>query len=142
MTLEQMINNIGQFGESLNDLQPELEQLMADIVLELKADSPVDTGALRSSIRGEATSNSLTLFMNDYGMFQNYGVGPTSKYGVGPRTVEFGINPRPSSEPFYMYKKRTFGLQPYRGTGWFSLQNIQDQFAEELGTEIIARTFN
>ena len=142
MTLDQMINNIGQFGESLNDLQPELEQLMADIVLELKADSPVDTGALRSSIRGEATSNSLTLFMNDYGMFQNYGVGPTSKYGVGPDQVEFGISPRPSSEPFYMYKKRTFGLAPYRGTGWFSLMNIQDRFAEELGTEIIARTFN
>ena len=101
----------------------------------------VNNGSLRSSIRGEATSSSMTLYMNDYGMFQNYGVGPTSKQGVGPKTVEFGVNPRPQSEPFYMYKKRSFGLQPYRGQGWFSMENIIDTFATELGTEIIARTF-
>lgn len=141
MTLDQMISNIDRFGESLNDLQPELENIMSDVVRDLKADSPVDTGALRSSIRGEASSNSMTLYMNDYGMFQNYGVGPTSSRGPGPRKVEFGINPRPSSEPFYMYKKRKFGLQPYRGTGWFSMETIIDQFTEELGSEIIARTF-
>ena len=142
MTLQEMINNIGQFGESLNDLQPELELLMDDVVSELKRNAPVDTGALRNTIRGEATSNSATIFMNDYGMFQNYGVGPTSKQGSGPRKVEFGISPRPSSEPFYMYKKRLFGLQPYRGVGWFSMENIIDRFTEELGTEVIARTFN
>lgn len=142
MTIQEMMNNLDQFGESLNDLQPELENLMSDVVSELKRNAPVDTGALRNTIRGEATSNSATLFMNDYGMFQNYGVGPTSKMGVGPRKVEFGISPRPSSEPFYMYKKRQWGLQPYRGTGWFSMENILDRFTEELGTEVIARTFN
>jgi hypothetical protein len=140
-TLEEMINDIDQFGESLNDLQPDIQALMEDIVLELKANSPVDTGALRSSIRGEATSDSMTLFMNDYGMFQNYGVGPQPKMGASPRKVEFGINPRPSSEPFYMYKKRKFGLQPYRGQGWFNFDNIVETFSEELGTEIIARIF-
>ena len=137
MTLQEMIGNIGQFGEALDDLQPEIQTYMDDVVRELKKDSPVDTGALRSSIRGQATSNSMTLFMIDYGMFQNYGVGP----GTNPRRVEFGVNPRPSMEPFYMYKKRSFGLAPYRGTGWFSLENITQQFTEELGTEIIARIF-
>lgn len=141
-TLEEMINDIGQFGESLNDLQPEIETYMNDVVAELKKDSPVDTGALRSSIRGEATSSSMTIYMNDYGQFQNYGVmGTNGTKGATPKAVEFGINPRPSSEPFYAFKKRQFGLQPYRGSGWFSLENIKEGFAEELGTEIIARTF-
>ena len=49
---------------------------MGAIVTDMQMNAPVDTGALRSSIRGEATSNSMTLYMNDYGMFQNYGVGP------------------------------------------------------------------
>ncbi len=71
ITVEQMMSQLDQFGESLNDLQPDIQNLMDDIVVELKANSPVDTGSLRSSIRGEATSDTMTLFMNDYGMFQN-----------------------------------------------------------------------
>lgn len=137
MTVQEMMNNLDQFGESLNDLQPELENLMGDIIGDMKRNAPVDTGALRNSIRGEATSNSMTIFMNDYGNFQNYGVGPSPKNGT-IKKVEFGISPRPSSEPFYMFKKRQFGL---RAKDWFSLEEIKDQFAEELGTEIIARTF-
>ena len=39
-TLEEMINDIGQFGESLNDLQPEIETLMTDVVFELKKNAP------------------------------------------------------------------------------------------------------
>tara|TARA_R110000796_G_scaffold28582_1_gene78026 strand:+ start:146 stop:559 length:414 start_codon:yes stop_codon:yes gene_type:complete len=137
MTLQEMMNNLDQFGESLNDLQPELESLMSEIVGDMKRNAPVDTGALRNSIRGEATSNSMTIFMNDYGNFQNYGVGPSPKNGT-IKKVEFGISPRPSSEPFYMFKTRKFGL---RAKDWFSLEEIKDQFAEELGAEIIARTF-
>jgi len=134
MTLDQMINNLDQFGENLNDLQPDIERLMGDILGDLRSNAPVDTGALRNSIRGEATSNSLTLYMNDYGMFQNYGVGPVSPL----RKVEFGISPRPSAEPFYMFKKRVLGL---RAQSWFSLEDIKEQFGAELGAEIIARTF-
>lgn len=140
MTIEEMMANLDQFGESLNDLQPELESLMADIVGDMRRSAPVaqvNGGALRNSIRGEATSNSMTIFMNDYGMFQNYGVGPSPKNGT-VKKVEFGISPRPSSEPFYMFKKRKFGL---RARDWFSLEDIKDQFAEELGSEIIARIF-
>ena len=71
---------------------------MGDIIGDMKRNAPVDTGALRNSIRGEATSNSMTIFMNDYGNFQNYGVGPSPKNGT-IKKVEFGISPRPSSEP-------------------------------------------
>ena len=134
ITVEQMMSQLDQFGESLNDLQPDIEQLMGTIITDMKMDAPVDTGALRSSIRGEATSNSMTLYMNDYGMFQNYGVGPVSP--LNP--VEFGISPRPSSEPFYMFKKRILGL---RAQSWFSLEQIKRDFGQELGAEIIARTF-
>ena len=133
-TLEEMMADIGQFGESLRDLQPDIEQLMTNIVGDMKRMAPVDTGALRNSIRGEATSNSMTLYMNDYGNFQNYGVGPNSVI----KKVEFGISPRPSSEPFYMFKTRKFGLNAQE---WFSLEQIKEEFAQELGTEIIARTF-
>lgn len=133
-TIEEIMNDLNQFGESLNNLQPELEELSRGILSEMKSRAPVDTGALKNSIRSEITSSSLTIFMNDYGNFQNYGVGPNTIINK----VEFGINPQPASPPFYMFKTRKFGLP---AKAWFSLEQIKEELAQELGTQIIARTF-
>jgi len=136
LTVEQMMSRLDQFGVSLRDLQPDIESLIDGIVTDMKSASPVDTGALRSSIRGEATANSLTLYMNAYGNFQNYGV--TAASGPSVNRVEFGVSPRPSSEPFYAFKRRSFGL---RAQDWFSVEDIKNRFGRELGQEIIARIF-
>lgn len=152
MTLDQMISRIDQFGESLNDLQPEIEAIRDEIVSDLRGNAPRKSGKLISSIRGEATSNSLTLYMNDYGFFQNYGVNPapggTMVGAIAPPTFGISVKPRGGNE-FYSFQKRMFGLEPNRGNsqyqgpdgGWFSIEQIKEEFAQELGEEIIARTF-
>ena len=145
MTASEMARRIGQFGESLNDLQPEIEQLMGGIVRDLKANAPTDTTRLRSSIRGEATSKTMTLYMNDYGFFQNYGVLPTTQI----KPVEFGVGERPRQGLFYSFQKRKFGIPYNRGQGnyqgkeggWFSIKQIKEEFGQQLGTEIIAKAF-
>ena len=151
MTLDQMISRIDRFGESLNDLQPEIEAIRDEIVSDLKGNAPSDTGALISSIRGEATSNSLTLYMNNYGFFQNYGVNPRNGEKKPAIAVpKFGISVRPGSGDFYAFQGGEFGIKPNRGNsrytgpdgGWFSIEQIKDDFGTELGAEIIARTFN
>ena len=150
MTLDQMISRIDRFGESLNDLQPEIEAIRDEIVSDLKGNAPSDTGALRSSIRGEATTNSLTLYMNDYGFFQNYGVNSGNGAKPAIKVPRFGISEQPRSAPFYAFQGGMFGIKPNRGNGgytgpdggWFSIEQIKDDFGTELGAEIIARTFN
>lgn len=149
MTLAQMIGRIDQFGESLNDLQPEIEAIRDEIVLGLKSNAPFNIGDLRSSIRGEATSNSLTLYMNDYGFFQNYGVNSGNGDQPAIAVPKFGISEQPRSAPFYAFQGGMFGIKPNRGNGaytgpdggWFSLEQIKEDFGTELGAEIIARTF-
>jgi len=150
MTLDQMISRIDQFGESLNDLQPEIEAIRDEIVSDLRGNAPRKSGKLISSIRGEATSNSLTLYMNNYGFFQNYGVNPAEGTGVAIAPPTFGISVKPrGGNEFYSFQKRMFGLEPNRGNsqyqgpdgGWFSIEQIKEEFAQELGEEIIARTF-
>ena len=152
MTLDQMISRIDRFGESLNDLQPEIEAIRDEIVSDLKGNAPVaavNGGGLRSSIRGEATSNSLTLYMNDYGFFQNYGVNSGNGNKPAIKVPRFGISEQPRSAPFYAFKGGMFGIKPNRGNGgytgpdggWFSIEQIKEEFGEELGSEIIARTF-
>ena len=150
MTLAEMTRRIDQFGESLNDLQPEIEAIKDDIVSDLKSNAPYKEGGLRTSIRGEATSNSLSISMNDYGFFQNYGVN--SRYGAKPaiKVPTFGISEQPRSAPFYAFQGGEFGITPNRGNGaysgpdggWFSLDQIKEDFGAELGAEIIARNFN
>jgi len=153
MTLDQMISRIDRFGESLNDLQPEIEAIRDEIVSDLKDNAPVakvNGGSLKSSIRGEATTNSLTLYMNDYGFFQNYGVNSGNGKTPAIRVPDFGISVRPSSAPFYAFQGGEFGIKPNRKQpksygqdgGWFSIEQIKDDFGTELGAEIIARTFN
>ena len=130
MTVDEFMQDLDQFGQQLS--QP--EQLLTNIGMQLqdamRAQAPVDTGALKNSIRYQVEGNSLLFTMLLYGPFQNYGVNGTEDFTA--RQVQFGVQPRPTSEPFYAFKKRRFGLRPQPFFDMTNITNvIADQFADE-----------
>lgn len=132
MTVEQFEEQLADFGESIRDLSPILNQIAEDIADQIRQAAPVDTGALRRSIDTFVTVNSLEITMLYYGAFQNYGVNGTQD-NIANR-VEFGVAPRPSSEPFYAFKSRRFGLPPKR---FFNLDDLQSLVAQRVETELL-----
>ena len=50
LTIDQLTAELGQLGDELSDPQTMLAQLGDDIVQSMKANVPVDTGALKGSI--------------------------------------------------------------------------------------------
>ncbi len=141
-TTGEFIALLGRFGESLQDLQPELQEISEQIVEDLKAgiraQGLVDTGDLLRSVRAQATSNSLEISMLSYGLFNNYGVGGSESSPTNLKKVEFGVTPRPSSEPYYRFRKRRFGIQSRQ---FFTVENLQQQVGEEILITITG-TFN
>jgi len=131
MTVEEFERQLANFGESIRDLSPILDELATQITTEIRTAAPVDTGALRNSIRTFVSHNSFELTMLYYGAFQNYGVNGTQE-NIANR-VEFGVEPRPSSEPFYGFKTRRFGLRPQ---SFFNITDIEDLIVSRLETQI------
>ena len=72
--------------------------------------------------------------MLDYGMFQNFGVNGKDENTLA-NEVPFGVSTRPTSEPFYEYKKRKFGLPPYRG-GFFDVDLITEIIADGVAQQL------
>ena len=132
MTVEQFEEQLADFGESIRDLSPILNQIAQDVAAQIKAAAPVDTGRLKQSINAFVTANSLEITMLYYGAFQNYGVKGTEDNIANK--VEFGITPRPSSEPYYAFKTRRFGLPPKR---FFNLEDLQSLVAQRVETELL-----
>ena len=132
MTVEEFENQLADFGESIRDLSPILNQIAEDIAEQIRQAAPVDTGRLRNSVNAFVTANSLEITMLYYGAFQNYGVNGTQD-NIANR-VEFGVAPRPSSEPFYAFKSRRFGLPPKR---FFNLDDLQSLVAQRVETELL-----
>lgn len=132
MTVEQFEEQLADFGESIRDLSPILNQIAEDIADQIRQAAPVDTGRLRNSVNAFVTANSLEITMLYYGAFQNYGVNGTQD-NIANR-VEFGVAPRPSSEPFYAFKSRRFGLPPKR---FFNLDDLQSLVAQRVETELL-----
>lgn len=129
MTIDDFIAELDQFGQELSDLSPVLQELGDSITADMRSKAPVDTGALRNSIRAVVTYNSLEIDMLYYGAFQNYGVNGTQESLARP--VQFGVQPRPTSEPFYAFKKRRFGLRPRQ----FFDMDILEQLVVDTLTE-------
>ncbi len=77
MTVDQFENALGSFGESLSDMSNILLNIGGRIVDDIKAGAPVDSGALRDSIKAVIEDDALTIEMLYYGIFQNYGVDGT-----------------------------------------------------------------
>ena len=132
MTVEEFENQLADFGESIRDLSPILNQIAEDIAEQIRQAAPVDTGRLRNSVNAFVTANSLEITMLYYGAFQNYGVNGTQDNIANK--VEFGVAPRPSSEPFYAFKSRRFGLPPKR---FFNLDDLQSLVAQRVETELL-----
>ena len=78
MTVEEFERSLQDFGEGLSNIQPILLNIGGRIVDEIKAGAPVDSGALRNSIKAVIEDDSLTIAMLYYGIFQNYGVDGTA----------------------------------------------------------------
>lgn len=74
MTVEDFERALEGFGETMNNLSPILTQIGGRIVDEVKAGAPIDTGALRESIKAVIEDDALSIEMLYYGIFQNYGV--------------------------------------------------------------------
>jgi len=130
MTTDELIAELGQFGQELSNIAPTLAQLGEDVAAQIRAKAPVDTGALKSSIRAYVNNNTLEIEMLYYGAFQNYGVNGTDSYTA--REVQFGVSPRPTSEPFYAFKKRKFGL---KAQNFFNMDTLTDFVVEQLLNE-------
>lgn len=74
MTVDQFESALGDFGETMSNLSPILTQIGGRIVDQVKEGAPVDSGALRQSIKAVIQDDSLAIEMLYYGIFQNYGV--------------------------------------------------------------------
>jgi hypothetical protein len=127
MTEQDFIRELEGLGEDLSNLDNLLLELAGQIVNETKAGAPVDTGALRNSIQARIENGSVLVEMLYYGMFQNYGVnGTETQFGL---PVPDGVGLRPTSEPFYKFKERRFGIVPQT---FFNIDAISDRITEAI----------
>ena len=148
MTVEDFINDLQGLGEQITNLENDLLEIGLRIVNDMRSRVPVDSGALRNSITSVVTSNSLTISMLSYGMFQNYGVRGTQS-GFAD-SVPQEIEPSPRSGNTYQFNSiyrmiggplpfgarvniHKFGLRPQR---FFNLDEIADILEQELQNRI------
>lgn len=138
MTTEQFQQALQQFGEELpNQLDADLLIIGGELVAQLKALSPTDTGALKGSMQAIVQDNLLKIEMLYYGMFQNFGVsGTNDSLGV---QVPQGVSPRPLAEPNYQFGIRKTGL---RARAFFNVDQMSEQIANRLDEIIQSRLNN
>ena len=74
MTVDEFERALGDFGETMSNLSPVLTQIGGRIVDQIKSGAPVDSGALRNSVKAVIQDDALAIEMLYYGIFQNYGV--------------------------------------------------------------------
>ena len=131
MTLEEFERQLSDLGQRIEDSPSALVQLGEEIVAQMRLRVPVDTGALRNSIRYAVEGNTLTFLMLPYGAFQNYGVKGAGGPNVNP--VPFGVNPQPSMPPFFEYRNRSFGINPQP---FYDFEQISAQIVEALQNNV------
>ncbi len=112
LTPEQIEREIADIGQDLPENLGEAIQSATQTALrQVKAEAPVDSGALRDSISAEFDVETLTLgvSMLDYGFFQNYGVAGTKnekrQFGV-PEAVAEVLPPR-AGDTYKFNKNKT-----------------------------------
>ena len=139
-TVDDFILDLAQLGEALSDPQTLLAEIGDQVVVTMKQNVPVDTGALRGSISWSFTgSNSIEFNMLEYGWYQNYGVLPNYNQASyhKPFVSDFGgiTNPQPAPN-FGMgsgYRNRAFGLPARKFYDELIISEyIGSQFLEEI----------
>ena len=134
MTLNEFEQQLEGFGQSLTDISAILLQIAGPIVDDIKSAAPFKDGYLKDSIKAKVQGDSLFIEMLYYGMFQNFGVNGKDENALA-NEVPFGVSPRPSSGSFYKYKKREFGLPPYKG-GFFDVDLITEIIADGVAQQL------
>lgn len=140
MTVDDFIGDLAALGETLSNPQELLAELGDNMVTTIKSQVPVDTGALRNSIRwGFVGENAIELSMLDYGLFQNYGVMPNYNSGSyhKPFMNDFGTITQPQPAPGFGigpgYSNRNFGLPARKFYDELQIQEyIGEQFLEDI----------
>jgi hypothetical protein len=127
MTVEQFESSLQAFGQQLNNLDAHLLTIGAELIAQIKALAPEDTGALKRSLQAVVDNNTLKIEMLYYGMFQNYGVSGTED-ALGLK-VPASIEPRPLSGDEYRFQNRQFGIPAQT---FFNLEQLETQVAQRL----------
>ena len=93
MTADQFAARLGAWGESIPNMQPTLTGIAEDVKQKIKIDYGRGglkrrTNSLYNSIDVRATdSDTISISMNDYGLYNNYGVAPAQTI----KPTEFGL---------------------------------------------------
>ena len=131
MTLEEFSRQLEGIGQGLDQTPDTLTRLGDQIINSMRMRVPVDTGALRNSLGYIVVGDRLELSMLEYGQFQNYGV--RGQGGPSTNPVPFGVEPQPSSPPFYTFKTRSFGIRPQP---FYDYDEITNQVVQALQNQI------
>ncbi len=141
MTVDEFATQLEGFGQRVGDLDASLQQWFSQKVDEIRALTPVDTGALRSSVKLTGDRFSFQIQMNYYGVFQNYGVRGVNSSRIPVRTPEAGLTiggVRVEQERF-QFGTGNFdrGGRPWgayytgiRARSFFSVTDIQNELVE------------
>ena len=154
MTVNEFEQQLGGFGESLQDITAILLQVAGPIVDDIKRNAPVgETGYLKQSIQARVQNDSLFIEMLYYGMFQNFGVNGTqtniaddvpegisnrplfgTKYAFKKETINGIVNQGGANLPFAVRKSiATYGLQPKR---FFDVDLITEIVADGVAQQL------
>lgn len=143
VTIEDFLDDLRGLGEALSDPQQMLANMGDDIVQHMRQNVPVDTGALKSSIRWNFKGvNSIEFNMLEYGLYVNYGVKP-NQFTRNPKERRPGVGDFPTlrtpwGEPEFgmgggYQKPRLFGMKARQFFSQEQIRNyIQEQFLEEI----------
>lgn len=127
MTIEQFESQLQAFGQQLNNLDAHLLTIGGELVAQIRAIAPEDSGDLKRSLQAVVDNNTLKIQMLYYGMFQNYGVsGTEDSLGL---TVPQNIEPQPLSGSEYKFETRRFGIP---AQSFFNYETLQNQVAQRL----------
>ena len=150
MTLDQLETSLDNMSQSIVNLTPILTEVGNEITSELRTAAPTgETGSLKASISLSVQSTQFSISMNDYGVYQNYGVigylgGKRAKDPRGGQVKPDSIFPQGSGSG----GKYQFGAkQPSKGwgayytgfnknIGWFDVDALSSRVAEQIQLKI------
>ena len=138
MNLEEAFNEFNRIAERYSNPQAIAGSLVEDLdnlAYQMRRLAPVDSGRLRSSIaltaQGSTDEFNVVLQMLDYGLYQNFGVGPRARSPfntlsgtTAERRQPYGVEVGDTSLGNYMYNHRNFGLP---ATVFFDYETLLNQ---------------
>lgn len=132
MSIEEFEGYLEGLGETLQDSDAILLDIVSPVLEMMKRRAPYATGKLQSSIAAFVNNGTVKFNMLVYGAYQNYGVSGTQD-NLGTE-VQFGVDPRPrSTAGVYQFQNRRFGIPR---TQFFDVETITEYIASEYENRI------